>query len=317
MKAAIIKKWGNPKVLHIENITEPIQSDDQILVKVFASSVNPVDLKHRNGNHKYILGAPFPIVLGYDVCGEVIKTGANIKTLKVGDIVFGDLDNKYGGALAEYAVGTEECFALKPENISAAEAAGFPLVSLTALQALRDKAGLKEGQTVLINGASGGVGHIAVQIAHIMGAKVIAVSSGKNKEFIEQLNPERIIDYVNGNVLELAGNFDVFFDVTGNYSFRKVYKHLNPEGIYVTTLPRPKVLLHKLIQPFTKGKKVKTLLRKHNAKDLSKIATWISEGKLNINIDKLFSIEDADKAHAYAETGRTRGKNIITISQHL
>ncbi|MEA3444899.1 MAG: NAD(P)-dependent alcohol dehydrogenase, partial [Bacteroidota bacterium] len=268
---------------------------------------------HRKGNHKYILGSPFPIVLGYDVCGEVVETGKLVDNFKVGDIVFGDLDNKYGGALAEFALGNEKCFAIKPKLQSENQAAATALVSLTALQAMRDKAGLTREKNIIINGASGGVGHVAVQIAKIIGARVIAVASGKNKEFISQFSPDVFIDYTTEDVLSFSERTDIFFDVVGNYSFLKTRKLLKPGGIYISTLPRPKILFHKLFQVFSNGKKVKTILRKQNTKDINLIAKWIDEGKLNIEIDKTFQLEDVGKAHEYSETGRSKGKVVIEV----
>ena len=313
MKAAIINQWGDPNVFQIKDIPKPVPAKDQVLIKIFASSINPVDWKQRQGNHKYILGSPFPIVLGYDICGEVVEVGKSISKFKVGDIVLGDLDNKYGGAFAEFGLGHEKSFTLKPKNQTLEEAAATTLVSLTALQALRDKAKLSEGKTVLINGASGGVGHVAVQMAKIMGARVIGVASKKNKDFVHQLGADIFVDYTSTQLTSLNHKVDVFFDVTGNYSFPKTSKLVNPRGVYITTLPRPKILLHKLLQPFTKGKKVTTLLRKQNASDLEQIATWIHEGKLRLHIDKVFDLEEISKAHAYSEQGRTRGKVVIKI----
>jgi NADPH:quinone reductase-like Zn-dependent oxidoreductase len=315
MKAAVINKWGNPDVFELTEVNKPQIRPDQLLIKVFASSINPVDWKHRTGYHKYVLGAPFPIILGYDVCGEVVEAGSSITKFKVGDIVFGDLDNKYGGGLAEYAVGHEKCFALKPSNITNEQAAALPLVSLTALQALRDKAGLKKGDTILINGASGGVGHISVQIAKIMGGRVIAVAGGRNQSFIESLYPDTFIDYTKQNVLSFEEKFDVFLDTIGNYSFLKTKHLLKDNGIYITTLPRPKILIHKIFQIFSKGKKVKTLLRKHSESDIEQIAQWVKEDKLKVTIDKTFSLEEIKKAYAYAEEGHTTGKNVIVINK--
>ncbi len=313
MKAAIINKWGSPDVFEWVETAPPVPSRNQILVKVFCTSVNPVDFKQRKGNHRFILGSPFPITLGYDVCGEVVETGSEITRFSVGDIVFGDLNNKYGGALAEYAVGTENCFALKPKNCSIEEAAAFPLISLTALQALKYKANLQPGQTIIINGASGGVGHIAVQIASNLGAKTIAVASEKNKELVMQFNPDTFIAYNKQDILKISDKADVFFDVVGNYSYVKTKHLLKPGGIYINPHPRPKILFHKLLQPFNKNKKAKTFLRNHNADDLQQIAEWIEAKKLKVLIDKKFTLETCNEAHRYAETGRTRGKNIITI----
>ncbi|MCK5169390.1 MAG: NADP-dependent oxidoreductase [Bacteroidales bacterium] len=314
MKAAIINQFGNPDVFEIKEVKKPIIKTNQVLIKVNAVSINPIDWKQRKGNHKFILGSPFPIILGYDVCGEVVEVGNEIDKLKIGDIVFGVLDNKYGGALAQFAVGHEKCFSNKPKDISNEEAAAFPMVSLTSLQALRNKVNLKAGQTVLINGASGGVGHIAIQIAKILGAKVIAVASLKSKDFVERFSPDIFIAYNEQDVLNLDKKVDVFFDVFGNYTFPKTKHLLNPGGVYINTLPRPKILVHKLYQLFSNGKKVKTLLMKHDNSDLDKIAQWITEGKLKISIDKTFQLEQITEAHEYAQKGHNKGKNIIVIA---
>ncbi len=313
MKAAIINQFGSPDVFEIEDVKKPVIKDDQLLIKVFTHSINPIDWKQRKGNHKFILGSPFPIVLGYDICGEVIETGNKTNTFKKGDVVFGVLDNKYGGALAEYAIGHEKCFTLKPTNILNEEAAAFPMVALTGLQALRDKAKLKEGQKILINGASGGVGHMAIQIAKNMKAKVVAVSGSNSKEFVEKYKPDKFIDYTKQDILSTNIKVDVFFDVVGNYTFPKCKHLLNPNGIYITTLPRPKILIHKFHQIFSKGKKVRTLLMKHSSSDLELLTKWISENRLKISIDKFFTLEEIADAHEYAQQGHTKGKNVITI----
>ncbi len=315
MKAATIHKWGLPKVFEIENIDVPVPKTDQIVVKVFASGINPVDWKHRYGHHRFIYGSPFPIVLGYDVCGEVIDTGENCKTFKKGDIVFGDLDNKYGGGLAEFCIGHEHCFALKPNNISIEQVAAASLAGLTALQALRDKGKITTEKTVVINGASGGVGHIALQIAKIFNAKVIAIASESKQDFIKSLGADEFINYTSVNPLKYLGKdeVDIFFDVIGNYSYLKTLSVLKPGGIYITTLPRLKVLIHKLLQPFTGGKKVKTLLRKHSSSDMQLLAKWLQEKKLIIEIDKTFRLDEIILAHQYAEEGHSKGKNVILV----
>ncbi|HAN19960.1 MAG: hypothetical protein A2X13_10915 [Bacteroidetes bacterium GWC2_33_15] len=314
MKAAVIRKFGTPDVFEIDDIETPTPKNNQVLVRVYASGINPIDWKQRKGNHRFILGSPFPIILGYDVCAEVVQTGSNASKFKPGDIVFGVLDNKYGGALAEYAVGTEKCFALAPRNIRFEHAAAFPMVSLTVLQALRDKAKLKPGQTILINGASGGVGHIAIQIAKLFEAKVIAVASNRNQSFVESFEPVRFIDYTKTDLLKIKEKVDVFFDIAGNYSFLKCKHLLKNGGIYINTLPRPKILFHKLLQIFTKGKKVKTLLMKHNNNDLEQISMWIAQGKLKVEIDEIFNLSNISAAHDYAQTGHNKGKNVVVIN---
>lgn len=317
MKAATINSFGSPDVFKIVESEKPIPKEDQILIQVFATSINPIDWKQRKGNHKLILGSKFPIILGYDVCGEVVEIGSNVNKFKSGDTVYGVLDNKYGGALAEFAIGSENCFAIKPESISNEEAAAYPMVSLTSLQALRDKAKLQYGQTVLINGASGGVGHIALQMAKLMGARVIAVASSSSKDFVNQFEPDVFVDYTQQDILTLDEKVDVVFDVASNLSFSKCKKILNPNGVYINleyinTMKR--MPLYKLQQLFSKGKKVKALLMKQNTDDLNIISKWIEDGKVKIHVDEVFNLKNITAAHDYAQKGHNKGKNVVVIN---
>lgn len=316
MRAAVINQFGGPEVFKIQDIKKPDMQTDQLLIKVKAVSVNPIDWKQRKGNHKLILGSPFPIVLGYDVSGEVVEVGSEINRFKTGDEVYGVLDNKYGGALAEYAVGHENCFDHKPKNIDHNQAAAFPMVALTALQALKYKADLKPGQTVLINGASGGVGHLAIQIARFFGAKVIAVAGSKSEQFVNQFKPDQFIDYTKQDILKLDKKVDVFFDVIGNQKFPKIKHLLTPKGMYlnlnyIDTMKR--MPLYKLHQIFTR-KKAKAILMKNSEKDLQLTSKLIKEEKLKVTIDKTFSLEQIREAHEYAQQGHNKGKNIVVIN---
>lgn len=317
MKAAVINHFGSPDQFQIQEIKKPSPKADQILIKVYTSSINPIDWKQRKGNHKLILGSPFPIVLGYDVCGEVIETGEYCSKFKSGDIVYGVLDNKYGGALAEFAVGTEKCFSLKPQNISNIEAAAYPMTALTALQALRDKAKLKSGQAVLINGASGGVGHMAMQIAKLLRAKVIAVSSGNSKNFVMQYEPDEFIDYTENNVLDLGLKVNAILDLAGNLPFSKCKKTLKPKGVYINLeyiSTMKKMPLYFFQQMFSNGKKVKSILMKHSIDDFETISKWIVDGKLKVNIDEVFNLKNISAAHDYAQKGHNKGKNVVVIN---
>ena len=314
MRTCVIKTFGGPEVLEIVDTNEPIIKKNQLAIKVEVSSINPIDWKQRKGNHRFILGSPFPITLGYDVCGVVLYVGNDVKKFKVGDRVLGVLDNKYGGAYSEIAVGTEKCFVLVPESVSSIDAAAIPMVGLTALQALRDKANLKKSQKILINGASGGVGHIAVQMAKLMGAHVTVVASKSSAMFLAQFNPDEILNYDDINILELSSRFDVFFDVAGTYSYVRVKHLLNSKGLYLNTLPRPKILLHKTLRIFNHDKRVKTLLMKHNPEDLKIVVDWMVQGKLKVVIDRQFKLSDISNAHKYAQKGHSKGKNVILIN---
>jgi NADPH:quinone reductase-like Zn-dependent oxidoreductase len=311
MKALIINKFGTPDVFEISDISEPELKANEILIEVTAGSVNPIDWKQRRGNHRFIFGSPFPIVLGYDVAGIVVKKGDDIEKFEIGDRVCGVLNNKYGGGLGMFAKGTEKCFAKVPDDMDLSESAAIPLAGLTALQALRDFGKVGKENKILIIGAAGGVGHYAVQIAAIQGAKIFAVAGKSHKDFIEKLANVVFIDYNSTDILKTDERFDVIFDVVGKYSFPKCKKLLLPGGIYITTLPRPKIIIHTIISFFTQGKKVKTLLMKHNSSDLQQILEWIEDKRLKICIDKVFHIDNVSKAHEYSEAGHTEGKILI------
>jgi NADPH:quinone reductase-like Zn-dependent oxidoreductase len=221
------------------------------------------------------------------------------------------LNNKYGGGLGMFAKGAENCFAKVPDNIGLSESAAAPLAGLTALQALRDLGNVRKDDKILIIGAAGGVGHYAIQIAAILEAEIFAVASKSHKNFVEKLANVSFIDYNSTDILKINERFHVIFDTVGKYSFLKCKNLLLPEGTYITTLPRPKILIHKIISLFTRGKKVKTFLMKHNSLDLKQILEWIEGKKLKICIDKVFSIDNVSKAHEYSEAGHTEGKILI------
>jgi NADPH:quinone reductase-like Zn-dependent oxidoreductase len=313
MKAACINSFGNENVFEIiDNHPVPEPKEDEILIKVSSSSINPVDYKHRMGNHKYILGSPFPIVLGYDVAGIVEKTGSNALDFKPGDRVFGRLNRKYGGALAEYAAASESCFAKLNKNIPLNEAAAYPLAALTALQALRDKGKITAGMQVLITGATGGVGHFAVQIAKLYGAHVTAVCGAGHETILETLQPNEIIRYTESNYINQLKTYDIIFDCAGKLSYRKTQKLINKGGSYISTLPRMPILYHKPLA-WLAGKKVKTLLMKPERSDLELVNNWIMDKKLFVYIDQTFPLDAVAEAHAYAQSGMTEGKIVIDV----
>jgi NADPH:quinone reductase-like Zn-dependent oxidoreductase len=311
MKALVINKFGSPDVFEISDVREPIIDADEILIEVNAGSVNPIDWKQRKGKHRFIFGAPFPIVLGYDVAGVVVKKGVDVNDFAIGDRVCGVLNNKYGGGLGEFAKGAEKCFAKVPDSMDLSISAAIPLAGLTALQALRDVGKIRKGDKILIIGAAGGVGHFAVQIAAIFGAEIYAVSSSRHKDFLNSLGDISFIDYRAKDILNLNLHFNIVFDVVGKYSYLQCKHLLYSCGTYLNTLPRPKILLHKLVSWFAGGRKVKTLLMKHNSEDLKQILEWIEAGDIKVAIDKEFFIDDISKAHEYSEAGHAEGKILI------
>jgi NADPH:quinone reductase-like Zn-dependent oxidoreductase len=311
MKAAVIEKFGGPDVFVIKEVPEPIIDDNEILIEVIGGSINPIDWKQRRGHHRFLFGSPFPIVLGYDIAGTVTKKGSKVVRFEVGDKICGVLNNKYGGGLGQIAKGKEKGFSIVPETMDHLTSAALPLAGLTALQALRDKGKIAPGKRILIIGAAGGVGHFAHQIAALYNADIFSVSSPTHEKFLNQLSAHTFIDYTSTNILALPERFDIIFDTVGQYSFPTCKHLLKPKGIYINTLPRPKIILHKIYALFTNGKKAKTLLMRHDNNDLDQLVKWVDEGKIKIAIDKLYSICEINKAHAYSEAGHAEGKILI------
>jgi len=314
MKAAIINQFGTPEVLQIAELPIPEINENQVLIKVHAASVNPVDWKHRYGNHKLILGSDFPICLGYDVSGVVEKVGSSVKSIKKGDEIYGRVDKKYGGTYAQYAISSEAAIAIKPSTMSFDEAAAVPLAAITALQALRDKGNIQKGMNILILGGSSGVGHFAVQIANYFGCSHTVVSGPNHENIFKKIGVQKHINYKETDFHLLNDKFDIIFDVVGHDSYRTCKHLLKPKGSYINTLPRPKILAHKVLALFSKGKKVKSLLMKSTQEDLNFIREMIENNKLLVHIDKTFSLDETKAAHEYSETGKTEGKLVIKIA---
>ncbi len=313
MKAAVIYEYGGPDVFRTEEIPAPEIRMSEVLIKVHAASVNPVDWKQRNGNLKHFLKGRFPIILGYDVSGEIVKCGEEVRNFKPGDQVCCRLTRRFGGAFAEYAPALESALAMKPDTIDHLHAAALPLAGITALQALRDKGGIKPGMEVLILGAAGGVGHFALQLARHYGTKVTAVCSSRHEEMMKDLKPEYLIDYALQDFKQTDKRYDIIFDAAGVESFLSCKHILHPGGVYITSLPRPILLIHKLVSIFTKGKKVRTLLMRSLGRDLDFIITLVLDGKLKSYIDSVFTLEKLADAHRRAEEYSTEGKILIRV----
>jgi NADPH:quinone reductase-like Zn-dependent oxidoreductase len=314
MKAAIINRYGEASVLQIANVDRPQIKPDQMLVKVRASSVNPVDWKIRKGLLKPLTGWQFPKVLGFDVAGDVVEVGSRVTRFQPGDAIYVRLDQLAGGAYAEYAAVSERAAALKPANMSYEEAAAVPLASLTALQALRDRGQLKPGQKVLINGASGGVGTYAVQIAKVLGAsEVVGVCSAKNFDLVKGLGCDRTLDYTQQDFTQEGTRYDIIFDIIGNRSFADCRRVLQPKGVYITTQPYPQNFLKSLGSALLPGPTYKVILLKSDSDDLTFLKTQIEAGKIRSVIDRTYPLAETAAAHAYSEEEHTVGKIVISV----
>jgi len=313
MKAVFIEKYGRPEVLIFGDLPKPIVSDDEVLVKVFATSINPVDWKLRNGMLRFLPGQKLPKILGGDISGIVETVGKDLIEFKIGDEIYGLISAAKGGGYAEYAMAKPHQISLKPKNISFEEAATIPLAALTAYQSLKRLGKIKIGEKVLINGCSGGVGHFAVQIAKAMGAHVTGICSSKNIELAKKLGADKVIDYTNENIFSENITYDIFFDAVANQSFWKVKKHLNKNGRYVTTLPSVSILLNWFINIFS-SKKGKMISVKSFPEDLRFLSEMIKSDKLRTVIDTTYKLKDIQEAHIHSETGRVVGKLALSIN---
>jgi len=322
MKAIVYRCYGSPDVLEYEDIEKPAPADNEVLVRVKAASVNPLDWHYMRGSPYLMrlgtgLGAPDNSRLGVDFAGTVETVGTNVTRFKPGDNVFGGRN----GAFAEYVLIPEDrALALKPANITFEQAASVPIAAITALQALRDKGRIKPGQKVLINGASGGVGTFAVQIAKSFGAEVTGVCSTRNLEMVRSIGADHVIDYTREDYTESGQHYDLIIDNVGNHSLTANRRVLTPEGILVmiggpkgnwlAPLMAPVKAL--MLSPFV-GQELILLLARMNEEDLAILGDLMKTGKVTPVIDRRYPLSEVAEAIRYSEKGHARGKIIVNL----
>src|SRR6266404_6043915 len=310
MKAVVIHEYGNPEVLKYEDIPRSEPNDDQLLIRVIAAGVNPVDGMIRSGMLDKEGRRTFPIILGGDVAGVVEKVGSKITKFKAGDPVFAYVSLDNSGGYAQYALVTEREAAPKPRSLIYVEAAAVPIVALTAWQALIDTAKLKAGQTVLIHGGSGGVGSFAIQIAKAHGAKVIATASTANQQLLKQLGAGVAIDYTKQNFENIAKDVDVVLDSIGKDTLARSYGVVKKGGIIVSLVARPdQSELDK------RGIRGASLGVEPNSDELAEIGKLIDEKKINVIVSQTFPLSEARKAQEQVATGHTRGKIVLKVAE--
>jgi len=314
MRAVVFHKYGGNEVVEVEDMPVPSCRPEDVLIKVRAASVNPVDWKMRSGMLRIVTGVAFPKILGRECAGEVIVIGNKVAKFKTGDQVVILPAIKSMGAFAEYAYAPEKTTFLKSQTISFEEAACLPIAGLTAFQALRDKGRIMPGQKVLINGASGGVGHFAVQIAKILGANVTGVCSRANRDFVKSLGADNVIDYTKEDFTKGRDRYDIIFDAVAKRSFGACKNVLAEYGRYISTLPSPAVLLNRYLAGFLTRKKATDIWVKPNAADMEWMMAQITAGRIKIAIDKIYALDQAKEALAFSETGKVRGKIVLKIS---
>ena len=311
MRAVQFDRYGPAEVLALRDVPPPVPCTGEVLVRVVAASVNPKDTFVRKGRFRRLTGKHFPQRSGFDASGVVVDS--NVAAFAPGDPVFGMLNGWRGGAAAELAAWPADELAPAPRTVPLADAAAVPLAALTALQALRDLLAVKPGRSVLINGASGGVGSFAVQIAHALGARVTAVCSAARAAHVLELGADVVHDYSAGPLPD--GRFDNIFDVFGNLSARQVAPVTARGGRYVTTVPSPANLRAALAiwrRPRTRVVNVRS-----RAVDLAALAAMVDAGQLRIVVDARFPATDVEAAHRHVEAKHTMGKVLLDFSDAM
>ncbi len=322
MKAAVYYCYGSPDVLEVVDVEIPIAGPHEILVKVEAASVNPLDWHYMRGS-PYImrlqsgLGAPSDPRFGRDFAGTVEAVGEQVREFEIGDRVYGGADGAFAQYLTRGAIGA---VAKIPDNVSSAQAASVPVAGITALQALRDKGQLQPGQKVLINGASGGVGTFAVQIAKSMGAEVTGVCSSRNVEMVKSLGADHVFDYKRENYTESGQQYDLIIDNVSNHSLLANLRVLKPsgklviiggaKGDWIGPLAGPIKAI--LLQPFINQELI-IIMAQMNGEDLSTLAGMISDGQVTPVIERSYSLDEIAAAIRKSEEGHARGKLVLTM----
>jgi NADPH:quinone reductase-like Zn-dependent oxidoreductase len=306
MKAVVVNESGGPEVLKYQDAPKPEPKDDEILVRVMAAAVNPVDSYVRQGRFGKRNG---PMIIGSDIAGVVEKTGASAKKFKSGDAVYCYLSVQRGGAYAQYAIARESETAIKPKNISFEEAAAVPLAGTTAWQALIDSGKIQSGQTVLIHGGSGGVGSFAIQIAKARGAKVIATASTPNQDLLKQLGADVVVDYTKPNWESTMHDVDFALLPVGGDTMKRTYGVMKKGGTIATLISRADPAeLEK------RGISGAPIFSHPNSAELAEITKLIDAGKLRPIVTQVLPLNEAAKADEQAETHHTQGKIVVKIA---
>lgn len=313
MRIVQFQQYGAPQVLQMGEISPPEPGSGEVCVRVSAAAINPKDCLIRKGKFSLMTGKKFPQTLGQDFAGRIESLGKGVSGFKPDERVFGMVNRWSGGAYAEYIVAPVSELTHMPESASYEQAAAVPLAAQTALQALRDLANVQPGQRVLINGASGGVGTFAVQIAKLLGGHVTAVCSQANLKLVSGIGADVALDYRTQDPLTLRQKFDVVFDVFGNKNYKQSKHLLTRSGIYVHTIPNLQNVAQHLLTRWSLGKSGLLVAVRSRTKDLQTLAKWIQAGKIHPLIDRSVALEEVQAAHTYVETKRARGKVILVV----
>ena len=321
MKAIVYTKYGPPDVLELKEVEKPTPKDNEVLIKVHAASVNYSDWSFVRGKPFLIrmyqgLLKPKNTILGADIAGRVEAVGRSVKQFQPGDEVFGDISECGFGGFAEYVSVPENALALKPTNMTFEEAAAVPQAATTALQGLRDKEQIQPGQKILINGASGGIGTFAVQIAKSFGAEVTGVCSTRNLDMVRSIGADHVIDYTQEDFTQNKQRYDLILDIVANRSVSDYTRALSPKGNYVAVAFNPSSLFLGSLISMTGSKKVSSLAAKTNVKDLVFMKELLEAGKVVPVIDRRYPLSEVAEAVRYYGERHAQGKVVITVEHN-
>jgi NADPH:quinone reductase-like Zn-dependent oxidoreductase len=327
MKAIVCTKYGSPDVLHLQEVAKPAPKDDEVLIKIHAASVNSRDWRMMRANPFFMrlmpggLLRPKNKILGTDVAGRVEAVGRNVRQFKVGDDVFGYLPSSTGrGTFAEYVCADETMVAVKPANLTFEQAAAVPLAAITALQGLRDKGNIQPRQKVLINGASGGVGMFAVQVAKAFGTEVTAVCSTRNLDMARLIGADHVIDYTRENFTRNGQRYDLILAVNGYHPIAEYLRALTPKGIYIVAGGSMLQLFQAALQgrqtSMNGSRKTYVVSLVQNQKDLIFMKELLESGKVIPVIDGCYPLSKVAEALRYFEKEHAQGKVVITVEHN-
>ncbi len=309
MKAVKIHNYGSPEVLAYEDAPRPVAGPGEVLIRVAASSVNPYDCAVRAGYMTGWYNYPLPHIPGLDVSGVVTEAGAGVEQFTAGDEVYARADPGRAGAYAEYVTLSTDLVAHKPSSIDHPQAAGIPHVVLTAWAGLYGSADMQEGQRVLVHGAAGGVGHMAVQLAKQRGAYVVGTASASNRDFVLDLGADEVIDYTATPFDNVVHDFDVVLDTVGGTTQDRSWSVLKPGGILLSTVQSPSAetaAAHGVRQGLV-------CAAMPNAAALTQVAQWIDAGRMKVVVSTVLPLHDARRGHELSETKHTRGKIVLQV----
>jgi NADPH:quinone reductase-like Zn-dependent oxidoreductase len=325
MKAIVYTQYGSPDVLQFKEVEKPTPKDNEVLIKVYAASLNAADWHYMRGAPWLFrlacgLQKPKNVFFGGDVAGRVEAVGKNITQFRPGDEVFGDLSEYGRGTLAEYVCASETTLALKPTNISFEDAAAVPLAAITALGGLRNKVQIQPGQKVLINGASGGVGTFAVQIAKFFGAEVTAVCSTRNLDMVRSIGADNVIDYTQEDFTQNGQQYDFILAANGYHPLSAYKRVLSPGGVYVMTggdmAQMCQAMLLGPLVSMTGSKQMGNSMAKPNKDDLVFVKELLEASKVKPVIDRCYPLSETAEAMWYLEEGHAQGKVVITVANN-